>query len=93
MVNRAGDIASILSRVPRAAEQTARLLDDRDAAARGGEDVRELRRDVPAAEHREVAAAVRAGPSGALTLAAIASAIVVACWFAFYLFVFLPRGS
>ena len=45
------------------------------------------------AERRDVAAAVRAGPSGAVTVAAIATAIVVACWFAFYLFVFLPRGS
>ncbi|ACL63098.1 hypothetical protein [Methylobacterium nodulans] len=44
-------------------------------------------------EHRDVAAIIRAGPSGALTLAAIATAIVVTCWFAFYLFVFLPRGS
>lgn len=36
---------------------------------------------------------VAAGPGGALTLAGIATAIVVALWFAFYLFVFLPRGS
>jgi hypothetical protein len=40
----------------------------------------------------EVHAIVIAGPSGAATLAGIATAIVVACWFAFYLFVFLPRG-
>ena len=33
------------------------------------------------------------GPRGALTLAGIATAIVVALWFAFYLFVFLPRGA
>ena len=32
------------------------------------------------------------GPRGALTVAGIATAIVVALWFAFYLFVFLPRG-
>jgi hypothetical protein len=36
---------------------------------------------------------VAAGPRGALTLAAIATAIVIAIWFAFYLFVFLPRGA
>ena len=30
---------------------------------------------------------------GALTLAGIGTAIVIAMWFAFYLFVFLPRGA
>jgi hypothetical protein len=34
---------------------------------------------------------VAAGPSGALVLAGLATAIVVALWFAFYLLVFLPR--
>jgi hypothetical protein len=36
---------------------------------------------------------VAAGPRGALALAGIATAIVIAMWFAFYLFVFLPRGA
>ncbi len=36
---------------------------------------------------------VAAGPGGALTVAGIATALVVAMWFAFYLFVFLPRGA
>ena len=36
---------------------------------------------------------VRRGPSGAFAVAGIATAIVVAIWFAFYFFVFLPRGS
>lgn len=36
---------------------------------------------------------VAQGPTGALTLAGIATAIVIAMWFAFYLFVFLPRGA
>jgi hypothetical protein len=36
---------------------------------------------------------VRSGPRGAILLAGIATAIVVELWFAFYLFVFLPRGS
>lgn len=36
---------------------------------------------------------VAAGPGGALVMAGIATTIVVALWFAFYLFVFLPRGS
>jgi len=35
---------------------------------------------------------VRAGPRGALVVAGIATAIVVALWFAFYFLVFLPRG-
>ena len=35
---------------------------------------------------------VRAGPSGAIAVAGIATAIVVALWFAFYFLVFLPRG-
>ena len=40
-----------------------------------------------------VDAIVAAGPQGAITIAGIATAIVVALWFAFYLFVFLPRGA
>jgi hypothetical protein len=35
---------------------------------------------------------VRSGPNGAIAVAGIATAIVVALWFAFYLFVFLPRS-
>jgi hypothetical protein len=49
-------------------------------------------RDRDATDDRALGAIVRAGPTGALTLAGIATTIVVACWFAFYLFVFLPRG-
>ena len=47
----------------------------------------------PATAERAVEDVGAQGPSGALMLAGIATAIVVACWFAFYLFVFLPRGS
>ena len=36
---------------------------------------------------------VRSGPRGAVAVAGIATAIVVVLWFAFYLMVFLPRGS
>jgi hypothetical protein len=36
---------------------------------------------------------VAAGPGGALMVAGIATALVVGMWFAFYLFVFLPRGA
>ena len=35
---------------------------------------------------------VRSGARGALALVAIATAIVIGTWLAFYLFVFLPRG-
>jgi hypothetical protein len=31
-------------------------------------------------------------PRGALTLAGIATAMVFVLWFAFYLFIFIPRG-
>ena len=36
---------------------------------------------------------VEAGPSGAFAVAGIAVAIVIALWFAFYFFVYLPRGA
>lgn len=43
-------------------------------------------------DHDAVDAIVREGPHGALVLAGIATVIVIAIWFAFYLFVFIPRG-
>lgn len=43
-------------------------------------------------QHEQVDEIVRSGPSGALALASIATAIVAAIWFAFYFFVFVPRG-
>lgn len=45
----------------------------------------------PGEAHR-VDEIVRSGPTGALAVAGIATAIVVALWFAFYFLVFLPRG-
>jgi hypothetical protein len=36
---------------------------------------------------------VSRGPSGAFTVAGIATVIVVALYFAFYVFVYLPRGA
>jgi hypothetical protein len=49
--------------------------------------------DIPADPDRPTLdAVVERGPSGAIALAGIATAIVVALWFAFYLFVFIPRG-
>jgi len=46
----------------------------------------------PADEERRVAEIVRAGPSGTIAVASIATFIVIAIWFAFYFLVFLPRG-
>jgi hypothetical protein len=47
----------------------------------------------PEAEDTRIDEIVRSGPRGAVIVAGIATAIVVALWFAFYLMVFLPRGS
>ncbi len=47
---------------------------------------------VTGSENEAVDAIVRSGPRGAIAVAGIATAIVVALWFAFYLLVFLPRG-
>ena len=44
-------------------------------------------------EDAAVDAIVSGGPRGALAVAGIATAIVVALWFAFYWLVFLPRGA
>jgi hypothetical protein len=44
-------------------------------------------------EDERIDAIVRSGPGGAVAVAAIATAIVIALWLAFYLFVFLPRSA
>ena len=51
--------------------------------------------ELPAERNREdrVDGIVAAGPHGALMLAGIATACVVAMWLSFYLFVFLARGA
>ena len=43
-------------------------------------------------EEERVDAIVRSGPKGAIALAGITTAIVIALWLAFYLLVFLPRS-
>ncbi|HEX8640998.1 MAG TPA: cytochrome c oxidase subunit 2A [Allosphingosinicella sp.] len=51
---------------------------------------------VPGAEGGEEAAleaALEEAPRGAVAVAGIAVALLLICWFAIYLFVFLPRGS
>ena len=47
----------------------------------------------PQTEDARIDEIVRSGPRGAVVVAGIATAIVVVLWFAFYLMVFLPRGS
>jgi hypothetical protein len=52
--------------------------------------------DIPSSPETEDARMneiVRSGPKGAVVVAGIATAIVIALWFAFYFIVFLPRGS
>jgi hypothetical protein len=49
--------------------------------------------EIAASADERVNQIVADGPGGALALAAIATAVVIALWFAFYLFVFLPRGA
>jgi hypothetical protein len=44
-------------------------------------------------EDQSVDAIVSSGPRGAVAVAGIATAIVIALWFAFYLLVFLPRSA
>jgi hypothetical protein len=47
----------------------------------------------PEAEDARIDEIVRSGPRGAIVVAGIATAVVIALWFAFYFMVFLPRGS
>ena len=44
-------------------------------------------------DDREVDEIVGRGPSGAFAVAGIATLIVVAIYFGFYLFIYLPRGA
>jgi hypothetical protein len=48
--------------------------------------------DASAQQDEDVNAILRSGARGAVVLAGLATAIVVAIWFAFYLLVFLPRA-
>ena len=47
----------------------------------------------PETEEARIDEIVQSGPRGAVVVAGIATAIVIALWFAFYFMVFLPRGS
>ena len=44
-------------------------------------------------QQAEVNKILRAGPTGAIALAGVASVIVMLIWFAFYLLVFMPRAG
>ena len=48
--------------------------------------------DAAVQQDAEVNAILRSGASGAVALAGLATAIIVAIWFAFYLLVFVPRA-
>ena len=49
--------------------------------------------ETSAAEDAALEQALEETPRGALALAGIAVALLVAAWFAVYLFAFLPRGA
>jgi len=48
--------------------------------------------DAGTQQDAEMNAILRSGAKGAVVLAGLATAIVVAIWFAFYLLVFVPRA-
>ena len=50
------------------------------------------RDDAGTQQDADVNAILQSGAKGAVVLAGVASAIVVAIWFAFYALVFLPRA-
>jgi hypothetical protein len=49
--------------------------------------------DATATQDAAVHAVLRSGAAGAIVLAGIATAVVVALWFAFYFLVFVPRAG
>ena len=49
-------------------------------------------RDASARQDSDARAILRAGAKGAVVLAGLATVVVVAIWFAFYLLVFIPRA-
>ena len=49
--------------------------------------------DADTSQDAAVRAIARSGAIGAVLVAGLATAVVVAIWFAFYLFVFMPRAG
>jgi len=70
-------------------EAPAAVLD----ASPNGEALANAKALGPADEQLGVAQIVARGPRGAIVLAALSVGVVIALWVAFYLFVFLPRGT
>jgi len=64
----------------------------RVGAARKISEKQEMLEDIPPGSPESVESIARQGPRGALVVCAIAVAVVIAIWFAFYFFAFLPRG-
>ena len=56
-------------------------------------DVNPMDTDEEDMQQREVDRIVAEGPTGAFAVAGLATAIVVAIYFIFYLVVYLPRGA
>lgn len=52
-----------------------------------------MQRSSDDAQSDEVENIVAQGPSGAFMIAGIATAVVVLSYFAFYFFIYLPRGA
>lgn len=52
-----------------------------------------MQRSSDDAQSDEVEKIVAQGPSGAFMIAGISTAIVVLIYFAFYVFIYLPRGA
>jgi hypothetical protein len=48
--------------------------------------------EITAVDVAQIDAILSRGPSGAFAVAGVATAIVIALYFAFYVFVYLPRG-
>ena len=58
-----------------------------------GEDIRVGQSGAEADEEAALEAALQEAPRGAVAVAGVAVGLLLICWFAIYLFVFLPRGS
>lgn len=58
-----------------------------------GEEFRVGQAGADADEEAALEAALQEAPRGAVAVAGVAVGLLLICWFAIYLFVFLPRGS
>ena len=58
-----------------------------------GEDLRVGHTGAESDDEAALEAALQEAPRGAVAVAGVAVGLLLICWFAIYLFVFLPRGS